>query len=183
MPNVDALNDLLRLFLRTLMGWPDNTFRPAPQMGPVGDPSQAFATVYIANLTPVVDPVLSTVQRWKDQLAPSTQVDLTVFVQQRLLVSVNFFRADALMNATRLSLLLNSALAVESMQKMGLALIGCSSVRNLAGLDEAQWEARAQLDVTCDIVSYAELVIATYNQFRFDVSTEAATSSKEIVTP
>lgn len=181
--NANDLNDLLRTFFRTVMSWPANSFRPSHQIAPVGDVNNVFATVFIASSAPVVDPVLGTIQRWADQPEPSTDLDLTVFVQQRLLVSVNFFRGDAMMNATKLQLLLNSALAIESMQKIGLGLVGCSSVRNLVGLDEAVWESRAQIDVTFDIVSYAALEIATYNQFKFDISTEAATSSKEITVP
>lgn len=181
--NVNALNDLFRGLLRGLMAWPANSFRPSHQIAPTGTANDFFATVFVANVTPVVDPVLGAIQRWTDQPEPSPYLDLTVFVQQRLLVSVNFFRGDAVMNATTLGIVLNSALAIESMQQIGLGLIGCSAVRNLVGLDEAQWESRAQIDVTCDVVSYALLEVATYNQFKFDVSTESATSSKEIIVP
>jgi len=183
MPNVDALNDLLRGFLRTLMSWPPNSFRPANQLAPTGLPAEEFATVLIASMAPTVDPVLGAVSKWNDVAPPSTDVEESVFIQERILASINFYRGDALMSATRLSILLQSAGAIETMQTIGLGLVSCSAVRNLSGVDDAVWESRAQLDVTFAVVAYATLTVATYNVFRFETSTEEATSIKEITTP
>lgn len=183
MPNVDALNDLLRGFLRTLMNWPANSFRPAHQLAPTGLPAEAFATVLIASMAPTVDPVLGSISKWKDVPPPSTNVEESVFLQHRILTSINFYRGDALMSASQLAILLQSAGAIESMQKIGLGLVSCSAVRNLSGVDDAVWESRAQLDVTFAVVAYATLTLATYNIFRFEMSTEEATSIKEITAP
>ena len=183
MPNVDALNDSLRGLFRTLMAWPAHSFRPANQIAPTGTPADVFATVLIASLIPVVDPVLGATAEWKDVPPPSTDVEEKVFVHYRALVSVNFFRGDAMMNASRLAVRLQSTGALESMYKMDLGLISCSAVRNLAGIDEAIWESRAQLDVTFAVLAYEALTVATYNQFRFEIATEEATSIKEITIP
>lgn len=183
MPNVDALNDLLRGFLRTLMGWPAHSFRPANQLAPTGLPSEAFATVLIASIVPTVDPVLGSISKWKDVAPPSTNVEESVFTQDRILTSINFYRGDAAMSASRLSILLQSTGAIEAMQKIGLGLVSCSAIRNLSGVDDAIWESRAQVDVTFAVVAYEILSVATYNIFRFETSTEETTSIKEITTP
>lgn len=183
MPNVEALNDSLRGFFRTLLGWPAHSIRPANQLAPTGLPADVFATVLIASLAPVVDPVLGAVAAWKDVPTPSTDVEETVYVTYRGMASVNFYRGDAQMNASRLAIRLQSTGAIETLQKMDLGLISCSGIRNLAGIDEAVWESRAQLDIMFAVLAYEALTVATYNQFRFEIATEEATSIKEITIP
>lgn len=183
MPDVNALNDSLRGLFRTLLGWPQHSIRPANQLAPTGLPADVFATVLIASMVPTVDPVLGATAEWKDVAPPSTDVEESVFVHYKVMASVNFYRGDALMNASRLSARLQSTGAVEAMHNMDLGLISCSSVRNLTGVDEAIWESRAQLDVTFAVLANEVLTVATYNQFRFEIATEEATSIKEITIP
>lgn len=183
MPNVNDLNDLIRGLMRTLMGWPAHSFRPAQQLAPTGDVNDAFATVLVSSIDPVADPTMSAIVVRTVVPAPSTNLTESVYVHQRLVASVNFYRSDALMNAQRLAAVLNSSLAVESMQKIGLGLAGCSNVRNLTGVDDAVWESRAQIDIRFHILSITNLTIATYNKFPITISTEESTYSKEVIAP
>jgi hypothetical protein len=184
MANEDAVNIMIRSLIRTALAMPADSVRPANQEAPTGLNSQQFATVLISSLVPLVDSAMGAVKRVINEVLPSTNISETVIVQYKAMVSVQFFKGDALDKARRLAVLLASSSMAESMQKLGIGLVSVSAVRDLTGLVDTLWELRGQLDIVFIILAKEILSVPTYNRFGLQISSDkTSTTISEVIVP
>jgi len=178
MSDVVDVSKKIRALIRTLLGMPENSVRPANQEAPVGPKTAQFATVNLVTFFPI-----AVTNEYANEATPSTNVKETVDTEYRADVSVNFYRGDAIMKAQRLQTLLWSTGATEAMFKLGLGLLNVGTIRNLTALVDTYWEERAQLDIQFAILGREQISIPTYGEFPYTVSTEQFTISSEVFEP
>lgn len=184
MADEDSVNKLIRTLIRTTLGMSADSVRPANQQAPTGILSQQFATVLILSVDPVTNSAMGAVSSMEDEALPSTNVEESIELQYIVRTSIQFFKGNALAQARRLSVLFASSAALEAMQKIGLGLLSVSAIRDLTGLVDTQWEERGQLDVSFTLLAREILSVATYNRFRFEISSDkTSTTISEVITP
>ena len=158
---VDDLNLAVRNLVRVVLAMPDGSVRPANQSAPAGAQTKEFATVKIVTVD-VHDGDLGTAADEIDQTVTNEVLESPeVFV-----ASVQFFRAptkdaggialysmSAFERSVRLVRLLGMSSAIETMRIMGLGLMEVGTPRNLAGIADATWESRGQVDLTFNVIS------------------------------
>jgi len=174
-----AVNRSLRGIIRTLLGMPANSVRPANQNAPTGTMDEQFATVLVTSVG---------AEGWDDsrhqnEAQPSTNVAESVTGQRRLAASVQFFRGDAYTQACRLRTLLGTSQAIASLQAAGLGFVSASPARNLTGVIDTYWEERAQIDIELYLIDHEVISTPTYGRFPISVTTPASTVSHEVLAP
>jgi hypothetical protein len=172
---IDDINAILRNIIRTELGLPEHQVRPANQNAPVGvDP---FATVLVYD---------SLAEGFDDvALVDTTNLNVTETSRglRKLLVSVQFFKANAITYASRLRARLQLSSAVEKFAVNGLGYARCSGVRVLSGIDGTFWEERAQIELEIYALAIENNTLATYGQFPIWVDTETANFKTTVLEP
>jgi hypothetical protein len=179
MADQNALNKVVRQFIREILGEDENFMRPANQNAPAGAQDDEYGTVLIT----IFNDVGLGDESHKDVASPSTNVLYSVKGQCVFTASVQFFRGAAYNRATRLKKLLQHPVAVEKMQVLGLGYVKASTAQNLTQVVDTFWEARGKIDVDFYVVSEEALEIASYREFPISISTETATSNFEVFEP
>lgn len=154
------MNQAVRFLIRTALGMPDNSVRPAGQTAPAGGQIQEIATVNILDSDEAGYPGVSVEDDGHGGTVVASEVP-EIFV-----ASVNFYRAPtkdavgiatysnaAFDRAARLPQILQKPSNVEIMGQLGLGLLTWSKPRNLRGLADATWESRGQIDLTFNIIN------------------------------
>lgn len=166
----DEIARNVRTLVRTVMGMPDNSVRPANQAAPVGGQVAQFATVQLVSSSEV---------GW----ANAGQVDnndgtsvASVDQLESVVASVNFFRgadvaadpaglakagSSAVTMARRLGQRLQLPSSAALMNDLGLGLLSVGEVRDLSSLVDANWESRGQVDLTFDISNQETEAVTT----------------------
>lgn len=157
----DSLNKRVRTLIRTLLGMPANSIRPANQNAPAGAIDEQFATVLIMTIgaTGQDERFLA------NEAAPSKNVVELIGGQRKFVASVQFFRGDAYTKAMRLEALLSTSKAVDLMQQLGIGFVDSSPPRNLTGVVNTLWEERGQIDLTFYVIAAEATSIPTYGTF------------------
>lgn len=158
---IDQANKAIRTVIRTAMGMPANSVRPADQDGPTGPADAEFATVKIISARDAGEPSVgqATIVDDDDNVTQTTEVTKIV------VASVNFYKAPpkdatgqprysnaAFDRAANIVQRLNRASAILAMQQAGLGLISASPPRNLTGAVDSVHESRGQIDLTFSFV-------------------------------
>lgn len=151
---IDDLNRNIRELVRTVMGMPANSVRPANQIMPTGAQNDRRATVQI------IDDRQVGVSR-RETAAPDPNLTESIDSVQVFTASIQFFggtKHDAagiaksqnwgLEMATRLGPRLRLASSIELMTKLGVLLLAEGTPRNLSGVVDATYESRGQVDLT-----------------------------------
>ena len=174
--NLDQLHDGFRTALKELTGAPDNFFRVANQNAPVGE--SAYASVFFSTLqhtgqdTHEFVPIINT-----DQITE-------IVIGQRILnVSVQYFGANAVYNASRLKTLLTIGKASTKLKTIGLGFIKSSQVRDLSVPVDTYFEPRGQIDLEFHLIAKETDVVETYGTFPIEMETENILTNSEVYEP
>lgn len=179
MPDLKDANKKVRELVRTVLGMPENSVRPANQNAPTGTIDQQFATVLVMSVTPTgVDD-----ESLVNEATPSLNVTESQVGQRLVVASIQFFRGDAINKASRLTALLKFSSSVAKMQAAGLGFVKASPVRNLSAVVDTYWEERAQLDISFHLISNESVSTPTFGVFPIAVDTTTSTSSHEVNAP
>jgi hypothetical protein len=161
---IDEINRTLRNIIRTELGLPEHQVRPANTDSPTG--SNPFATVLISDaISDGFDDVVV-------QDAGGNNVTETASGLRKLIVSIQFFRANAITYASRLRAKLQLNSAREKFALNGLGYVRCSGVQVLSTLQNTFWEERAKIDLDVYVVAKEIEVINTYGEFPLTIDTE-----------
>lgn len=172
---VDMLGDTVRLIVRTAMGMPANSVRPANQQAPTGAAAGEFATVLLTE-GQTTRRGTPTIQKTDIQ---STDLQWNIDVLREFTASVQFFRAGAASGATvdSLGLPVQSDGAFDKACRLpdrmwlppvrdllnyyGLAYEGeVGSAKNIPAELGGHWESRGQVMLAFAVVSRESLRIA-----------------------
>lgn len=177
MIDVHTINAAFRTVIRTLLAMPANSVRPANRSAPTG--TEQFATVLVTGIRAEGEDE----QRYAN--AAGQTVTETVEGQRRATASVQFFRADAMSKATRLGVLLRTSAASDSLRAAGLGFIRAGPVRDLSGIDAADWEERAQIDIELYCIASEQISAPTYGRFpvSIDIDDPAPPQTFEVFEP
>ncbi len=156
----DRMNRALRVLIQSAMGMPPGSVRPANQIAPRGNQTAEFATVLIADAIN---------EGWAETtyaVQPDTSVVESVEIQQRLYVSVQFFKAPnkdragivkyskaAFDRASRLPNRLQLSQFSAMMQQMGFGYVSHGRPRDLTDISDATWESRGQVDLEFYVIA------------------------------
>jgi hypothetical protein len=161
------INRSIRELIRTILGMPLNSVRPANQSAPAEKAGESFATVQILSIAAIgIDRVLI-----ENEPTPSLNVQETIEGLRRCVVSVQFFRGDAYSRAARLHALLRSSQASEFMQQKGIGLIKANEAQDITAVSSTSYESRAAIKVEFYVASDEVLSVATYGRFPVSVDT------------
>lgn len=177
MTDMQTLGRQLRELIRTGLGMPANSVRPANQHGPA-DAGEQFATVLLTILAPtgIED------ERFVNEPV-GTNVTESIVGQRTVLASVQFFRGDAMTKAARLWQVLNLSANLEKLENLGIGLVRASNPRDLSAVENTKWEARAQIDVEFHLIAIESTSTATFGTFPVVISTETQTTTNEVIEP
>ena len=88
-------------------------------------------------------------------------LDETIEGHRQLNASINFFRDDAYLNASKFVTQLQSNTLIELFNNNNLGYAGVSEIRDISEVDKNLWEERTQLDLTFYALSnFTDTVIA-----------------------
>lgn len=175
--DIQLLGRQIRELIREGLGMPANSVRPANQNGPA-DAGEQFATVLLTVLTPTG----TEDERFVNQLT-GNNVTETIIGQRAVLASIQFFRGDAMMKASRLWQVLSLSANLEAMQNLGIGLVKASAPRDLTALESTRWESRAQIDVEFHLIAGESTSTATFGTFPVEIATETLTIINEVQEP
>lgn len=173
---LDQLHDSFRTYLKELLGFPNNYFRVANQNAPVGE--SPFATV-----------LFSTIQHTgQDEhkfipIGMTDQITEIVIGQRTLFVSVQFFGASAIYNASRLKTLLTLTKSSTKLKTIGLGFIKSSQVRDLSAIVDTYFEPRGQIDLEFYLIAKETDTLETYGTFPIQMKTENILTNSEVYEP
>lgn len=186
--SIDEINLAVRGLIRTVMGMPANSVRPAEQSAPAGGQTAEIATVKIITSDDLGWP--------NDSLANSTDPTMVTASSEFLtevVASINFYRSpsknpagiatysnEAFTRATVLARRLQLPGALDAMLAMGIGLIDVGKPRNLAAIADATWESRGQVDVTFAIVNQESVELAAIASTEIDVTAQVASGSQQL---
>ena len=165
---IDTLNLIVRQIVRVVMSMPSGSVRPSDQSAPAGGQGSPYATVKIISCeglgasTGTVEP---------DGAGGFVEM---IEVPTRFMASVNFFGSttkdaagiakysnEAFDRAARIATLFELSVNVDLLQRTGLGFLKASTPRNLAGLADATWQSRGQVDLTFAIINREQAAIGT----------------------
>lgn len=94
-------------------------------------------------------------------------VDITELITgpRHFVASVQFFRGNAIVQANRLTALLQSSSGVALLLASGVGIGKIGSVRNLSALVDTYFENRAQLDIEFTIIAQEQITLETFDTF------------------
>ena len=173
----EELNRYVREVARLATVLRGEEVRPANQDAPVK--GERFATVFIANVIEPEQPSDHNVR----PIEGSNDVQEYVRNHAEILVSVQFFRADALCFAERLRGRIVMSSVLLKMQEFGLGYIKSGDVRDLSAAIDTHYEARAQVDLSFYYVSNEEDTVPTFGRFPVRVGIETIESTNEVQEP
>jgi hypothetical protein len=157
---IDTLNLVVRQLVRAVLGMPPASVRPADQIAPAGGQTAEYATVKIISCEGMGWPGVT--------LEPDGHGDFTESLElpERFVASINFYGSstkdaggiarysnEAFDRARRLPHVLLLSTSVGIMQQVGIGFLKASAARNLAGLADATWQGRGQVDLTFDVIA------------------------------
>ncbi len=162
----EALHRALRFVVRSAMGMPPGSVRPANQMSPTGAVTDEYATVMITGKRDVAL-TKSVIGQANDAPAPSDQRFVEVLdTLSEVDASIQFFKsakADGagqpmwslagFGRAMRLPLRLRFDRVAAIMRAMNIALIDCGPARDLSEIVNGAWQSRGQVDASFYMVS------------------------------
>ncbi len=157
-PDVDRS---LRELIRTALGMPANSVRPANQAAPTLSQSDAFATVQVTALQPTGWDSSSL----KNEASSSHNVKETLQGMRLISVSVQFFRGDAYAKALRLGVRLQMQRQIAKMQAVGLGLVRMGSATDMTAVIDSDWEARAHIGMEFHIIAQESDSLPTFAIF------------------
>ena len=177
----DELNKAIRDLSKFLLGVPDNFMRKAQVTGaPAGRNSEPFASVLVMLYRPAT--------QWAGVVQTEHESDENKVVdnirqQYEAIVSVQFFRDNAMDKLTKLVTLMQSPQATAWMQEKNMGLTSVGSPKNLSVSVGTIWEDRAQVDLGFAVTVEADMEIDTYGTFPIDVDTENLSQHMEVLEP
>lgn len=169
----------IRTLIRTALGMPENSVRPANQNAPTGTSTDLFATVLVTGDGPTGWDSSTTA----DDAAPAITVTETVQGVRKLTATVQFFRPGANGLARRLAGRLQSAAAIELMQAAGLGLTHVGPVKDISSVVNTYWEDRAWMVLEFTATAVETATIDTYNVFPVTVTTGPESITFEVTAP
>lgn len=187
--NLDAIEQGFRTAVQVLLGMQPDSVRRANQFNPppAGDQAEQYATVLVQQLGNVGwdevthSNVPEPTGGWGEDPDGSggfgtggvNDVVETITGQRHFVASVQFFRGNALVQANRLTQILQSSTCMQQMLAAGIGIGKIGAVRNLSLLVDTYFENRGQLDIEFYVVSVEQLTLATYGKFLFDITDDS----------
>jgi hypothetical protein len=166
-----VVNAKVRELVRTLLGMPANSVRPANQNAPTGVLGEQFATVYIGAIADTgMDDFFVT-----PEAAPSNNVTEVNQGQRLFTASIQFFRGDALAKAHRLHMLMGMSAGIEALHDAGLGFVRAHPARDLTQIVDTYWEPRGQVDIEFHALAQESASLPTYGAFPIDITTSTTT--------
>lgn len=148
----------------------------ANQNAPV--PSSSYATVFVT-------PSLKTGYDGVSYVNNDTDPDLTETVEglRQITASINFYKDDAILNASNFVSQLQSATMIQFFKDQGLGFGGVSDIRDISEIDKQLWQERAQLDLTFFAVSEFSSVTTSIESINIEGRTESGNNFNDFNTP
>lgn len=175
----DPLNKTIRALIRQVMGLPANYVRPANSNAPSGAKSAPYATVFLSSTK-----LMGTDKRtYEDNVDVPTNLDEMMEGLYSVTASVQFFRGSAFATANNLIQCLQKDSAIEYMQVNNIGFAGGTPARDLSGVVDTYWEARAQVMLNFNIVLRNTETVATYGEFPIAVLSAEGNLSFEVNEP
>lgn len=165
----------IRTVIRTLLGMDENAVRRANQKSPATS-TTLFASVLVSPAGTLGWDTLHAV----NEPAPSENIEETVLGMREVTASVQFFNAGALDMATLLNHRLQHSDGIALMQSLGLGLVASSTVQDLTGVVDADYEERARIELHFYAVSKDSESIETYGTFPISINNGSTTTSNEV---
>lgn len=109
--------------------------------------------------------------RYENEVAGQDLVE-TIVGNRQLLVSTNTYRGDARSTLSKIVSGLNRTSSITFMNERNLALSSFSNVRNLANLEEANMEPRAQVDIFINTTSTDSEVVTSIESIKIEMETQ-----------
>jgi hypothetical protein len=169
----------IRGLIRTALGMPPDSVRPANRNAPTGTSTDLFATVLISENGAIGWDSSTTA----DDAAPAVTATETVQGVRKLTATVQFFRPGANALARRLVARLQSAAAIELMQAAGLGLTHVGPVKDISSVVDTYWEDRAWLVLEFTATAVETATVDTYNVFPVTVTTGPESITFEVTAP
>lgn len=181
--------------IRTLLGMPANSVIRANQQDPPpsGGQEDQYATVLVQEIgtygwdevtyTDSSDAGSGESGSGSDGYGGDETTDLTENItgQRRFMVSVQFFRGNAIVLANTLGALLQSSNGIAANIADGICISKIGSVRNLSALVDSYFENRAQMDIEFNYINQEQVDMPTFATFGGQLDTE--TESTEFTAP
>lgn len=169
------LNRRIRQLVVFCTGMDPANVRPANQLGAAtGD--QWATVLVIGTRTPGPSANL-----WSN--VDATHVKETEHTQYQITASIQFFRQDAMLLATKLRDRLGLSSATQLMQDLNLGFVLAKPIRNLAQVVNSNWEERAQLDIDFHVGVTEEDTVNAFAKFPVSVTNGNSTTSSEVIQP
>ncbi len=169
----------IRTLVRTILGMPENSVRPANRNGPTGESKDLFATVLVSDDASMGWDSSTTA----DDAAPATTVTETVRGVRALSVTIQFFRPGAVAAARSLVARLQGSTAIGMMQAAGLGLTRIGAAKDISAVVNTYWEERAWVTADFTVTAVDTATIDTYNAFPITVATEQGSTTFEVTAP
>jgi hypothetical protein len=179
--DAQTVGDSLRAIVRQLLAMPANSVRPADQVAPVGGTAEPFASVRYVSEDYTGDDVESWADVAPDTATPPNDLSNSMIGPREALFSINFYRSGSLKRARRLQALLASPAGLELLDAADLGVSNVSSVRNLSAIESAEFEERAQVDLTVRFTAIEAAVGPSFNRFPVSIDNGATVSSTEVI--
>lgn len=176
MTDIDIASDKIRLLIRTALGWPANSVRPAYQNAPTGKNSDKYATVLLTNFIGSGWDA----NRLTDDTATTVIVSDTVG-QRQVTAQVQFYRTDAYKTAAALSALLQKQSVIQSMADTGVGLVRVGQVTNVSKVINTKWEEQASVNVDFNVISLETETLTSFNKFPIQITPETPAGTQSTI--
>lgn len=172
---IDEISRTIRNIIRTELALPEHQVRPANTDAPTGQ--TPFATVLLTDMiSNGFDDVVI-------ESATGNAVTEVAKGLRKVLVSIQFFRANAITLASRLRGKLQLDSAREKFAANGLGYVRCSGVRVTSTVQNTFWEESAKLDLEIHVIAKETGTLNTYGEFPITIDTETAHSAGIVLEP
>jgi hypothetical protein len=181
-----ACNDCVRYLVRTLLGMPDGSVRPANMSFPAGAQSSAYATVLIMTDEDLgfPDAVRSTATGVNGQPDIANLLESSSEIHE-FVASIQFFRDGAVDaqgltsygdsafdRAARLAQLLQTTAGWDIQDRIGIALVAKGPARNASIEVDGQMESRGIIELTFRVENIETVTLAAMASASFGIQVQ-----------
>lgn len=172
----DLINQAIRSTIKTVLNYQGH-IHEANKNVPLGNVDEPFGTVLVHDITPVGQDSRSLQDKGVEH-----QLTETIDGSRSVEAYVEFFRAGAITNASRLKALLVSDVNASLLRKNGLSFVRSGEVQNLSQVVDTYWEERAQVILEFYISSVEQLTVATFSSVTINIQLDKTTqnTSREV---
>lgn len=185
MTSYELIGRSIRGLVRSVMGMPADSVRPANSNAPVGAKDTPMATVLVSTVRSIgadTNRLSNVIPNVKGDTVKSEMIG-----NRLASASIQFFGASAFDNATALVARLQRQSAVETMRNVGLGFVRASPVTNVSAVINTYWEERSQVQIDFTVVSLDSETLDTFGIIPIQITQEIneieSSTSTEVYEP